>query len=240
MAVTSKQREDEHLERLWYSRERREYGLERFRQLMGEAYSGECMVRLASKGLVVFDEESGRVELSGKGEEYTRHLIRAHRIAERLIHDVLGRDFESGACEFEHIIDTDLVDGICTLLGHPRECPHGFPIPMGECCRRAARTIHSAVLPLSEMKIGQSGQIVHVYARNDQQLHRLESLQIRPGARIRLHQVYPSFVVECEGASIALDAAVACNINVISDNRPPVYPIPMRLGRRRRRGFRSH
>jgi len=243
--LTTKQQKDEHLERIWYARERREESLEDFRAIMGKAYSGECLKQLASEGLVELDEAAGRLDFTQKGEEYTRKLIRAHRIAERLIHDVLGREFESGACEFEHIVDTDLVDSICTLLGHPRECPHGFPIPMGECCKRSARTVHSAVVPLAEMQVGQSGHIVHVSAQSDQQMHRLDSLQIRPGARIRLHQVYPSFVVECEGASIALDAQVAASINVVVNSQPgpgefvlPLQRRGLRMRRRRGRHFR--
>ena len=62
---------------------------------------------------------------------------RAHRLAEKLIHHVSGGDFEKGAAEFEHVADPKLIDSLCTMLGHPRECPHGQPIPEGECCRRS-------------------------------------------------------------------------------------------------------
>jgi DtxR family Mn-dependent transcriptional regulator len=212
--LITKQNKDEHLERLWYARERGEYGLKDYRTIMGKSYSPECVGQLESEGFIARDKERESVEFTDKGEAYTQQLIRAHRIAERLIHDVLGREFESGACEFEHIVDTDLVDSICTLLGHPRECPHGFPIPEGVCCRQSAKTVNRVIVPLSEMKVGQAGRIAYVYAGSDQLLHRLASLQIRPGSTLRLHQVYPSFVVECEGANVAFDADVARNINV--------------------------
>src|SRR5438477_12227297 len=72
------------------------------------------------------------------GEERARTVIRRHRLAERLFMDVLSiRDeveVESSACKFEHILSPDVTDRICTLLGHPVECPHGSPIPPGECC----------------------------------------------------------------------------------------------------------
>jgi hypothetical protein len=53
-----------------------------------------------------------------------------------------GRAPSSGAtglpsgclCKFEHILSPDVTDRICTLLGHPLECPHGSPIPQGPCC----------------------------------------------------------------------------------------------------------
>ena len=233
--MITKQSKDEHLERLWYARERGERGLKDYRTFMGRSYSEECMQQLASEGYIFSDEEKGLVEFTGRGEARARQLIRAHRIAERLIHDVLGREFESGACEFEHIVDTDLVDSICTLLGHPRECPHGFPIPEGDCCRQSAKTINRAIVPLAEMKVGQSGRIAYVYAKSDQQLHRLASLQIRPGSQIRLHQVYPSFVVECEGANVAFDVDVARDINVTLREEP--QPVPPLAAPGRGRGF---
>lgn len=242
--MISRQSKDEHLERLWYARERGEHGLKDYRTIMGRSYSDECVEQLESEGFVSRDEERGLVEFTDRGEAHARQLIRAHRIAERLIHDVLGREFESGACEFEHVVDTDLVDSICTLLGHPRECPHGFPIPEGECCRQSAKTVNRAIVPLSEMKVGQAGRIAYVYAKNDQQLHRLASLQIRPGSFIRLHQVYPSFVVECEGANVAFDADVARYINVTLREDLQAVPFPAMpdgsrgFGRRRDPGRR--
>ena len=41
---------------------------------------------------------------------------------------------EKNACTFEHILSPEVTDRICTFLGHPRTCPHGSPIPEGDCC----------------------------------------------------------------------------------------------------------
>jgi DtxR family transcriptional regulator, Mn-dependent transcriptional regulator len=203
---------DEMLECLWQLKERDTSTASALQTELGERYREEDLSRLLSDGLAVQDGE--RIELSDSGVRHAQRLIRAHRIGERLIHDVMGREFESGACEFEHILTTEIVDGICTLLGHPRECPHGFPIPEGECCKISARYVQQIIVPLTELKIGQTARVAYVYTRNDQQMHRLNSLQIRPGTSVRLHQEYPSYVIECDGASIAMDAEVARNINV--------------------------
>jgi DtxR family Mn-dependent transcriptional regulator len=64
------------------------------------------------------------------------------------------------------------------------------------------------------MEIGQSARIAYVYAGSDQQMHRLASLRIAPGAMVKLHQKHPAFVIDCEGASIALDGEIAAGINV--------------------------
>jgi putative ABC transport system ATP-binding protein len=81
---------------------------------------------------------NGEEQFTPAGEERARNVIRRHRLAERLFMDVLSiRDeleIESSACKFEHILSPDVTDRICTLLGHPLACPHGSPIPAGECC----------------------------------------------------------------------------------------------------------
>ena len=203
---------EEMLERLWQLRERGAATVDALRASLKGRFDAADLDRLVEDGLVLREVEA--LALTAPGSEHAERLIRAHRIGERLIHDVLGREFESGACEFEHILATEIVDAICTLLGHPRECPHGFPIPRGECCRVSARYVQKIVVPLTELQIGQTARVAWVYTRSDQQLHRLTSLQIRPGSIVKLHQDYPSYVIECDGASIAMDDEVAHSINV--------------------------
>jgi putative ABC transport system ATP-binding protein len=83
----------------------------------------------------------GKLEFTHKGHARARSVIRRHRLAERLFVDTLAlRDndsIESNACTFEHILSPEVTDRICVFLGHPRTCPHGSPIPPGECCERA-------------------------------------------------------------------------------------------------------
>ena len=203
---------DEMLECLWQLRERGCSTVAALQGSLGERYQAEDLARLAGDGLVSLSQED--ILLTTEGAVHAQRLIRAHRIGERLIHDVMGRAFETGACELEHVLNTEIVDAICTLLGHPRECPHGFPIPEGECCRVDARYVRQTIVPLSQLRVGQSARVAFVYSRSDQQLHRLTSLQIRPGTVIKLHQVYPTYVIAVDGASIALDKEVAGNINV--------------------------
>jgi DtxR family Mn-dependent transcriptional regulator len=204
---------DECLERLWHGRELgSSAGVDRL--------SGDCIRELSAEGLVDCGAD-GQVRFSPEGERRARQLVRSHRLAERLVQDVLGQSAEASACEFEHLLGTEVVDAICTLLGHPRECPHGYPIPPGECCERSAQVVTRQVKPLAELGIGASGRIAWVYARSDAQLHALDSLQLRPGAMVTLHQRRPAFVVECEGAHLALDDALAQAVNVWATDQPP-------------------
>ena len=212
--MNKKKDKDEYLEQLWYMKEKSINAIDELIKNVHAEFNEQMLEELVQEELIVVDNSLKTVMLTDKGEKNARQIIRAHRLAERLICDVLGEDYEAGAGEFEHTINLRLVDGICTLLGHPRECPHGKPIPEGECCRRLEKTAKTAVVPFTELEVGQKARVAYVQCKNDQQLHRISGLQIRPGANIKLHQKYPTFVVECEGASIALSDEVAMNICV--------------------------
>ena len=205
---------EEYLERLWNMKNNENDSMDVLKNAMGANFDTEIIDELLSEDLVALTKDNNKIVLTREGEDYARQIIRAHRIAERLIYDVLGGEFESGACEFEHIVIPDLVDSICILLGHPRECPHGMPIPEGECCVRSAKTARNSVIHLTELEVGQSARIAYVSCKDDLQLHKIDGLQIRPGVFVKLHQVYPSYVIECEGSNIALDKEIVSNIFV--------------------------
>lgn len=226
---------EEYLEILWYMKERNSTLLDELKTEVGGNFHPELIDELRKEGTV--EAADDYVALTEKGKEYTRQLIRSHRLAERLVHDVLGVEYEKGACEFEHIINIDLVDSICTLLGHPRECPHGMPIPEGECCRQQTQTVESSVVPITQIEVGDSAKIAYVYAKNDQQMHKLDNLLVRPGVLIKLHQRHPSFVIECENTVIAIDEQVAANIYVWM-NSERARPLKPHGRRKSRRGFR--
>src|SRR5271169_4099982 len=82
----------------------------------------------------VLDHE---VQLTDRGKSRARDVVRRHRLAERLFKDTFRIDDHEAhtqACKFEHIISPELDQRICSFLGHPTTCPHGNPIPPGECC----------------------------------------------------------------------------------------------------------
>src|SRR5580658_8825708 len=124
---------DEVLEHLWDRREASNH-------LQSTDFTGTQWRRLVSTltriGLVTV--RNGEEHFTPAGEERARNVIRRHRLSERLFMDVLSiRDeveIESSACKFEHILSPDVTDRLCSLLGHPLYCPHGSPIPQGECC----------------------------------------------------------------------------------------------------------
>jgi Mn-dependent DtxR family transcriptional regulator len=81
--------------------------------------------------------EEHLVQLTDRGKSRARDVVRRHRLAERLFKDTFRIDDHEAhtqACKFEHIISPELDQRICAFLGHPTTCPHGNPIPPGDCC----------------------------------------------------------------------------------------------------------
>ena len=124
---------DEVLEHLWT---RGEPGGHVESHSFTEAEWRKLIHTMAGIGLVAIHNGEGR--FTPAGEARARDVIRRHRLAERLFRDVLGIhdevEIESSACKFEHILSPEVTDRMCSLLGHPDACPHGSPIPRGECC----------------------------------------------------------------------------------------------------------
>ena len=112
-----------------------------------KVFVNPCHDALKPAGVSIGDG-SMIVELTPRGRQRAADIIRRHRLAERLFTDSLALESESEieqqACKFEHILSPGATDKICTFLGHPRTCPHGAPIPAGQCC--GARSSQAAEL----------------------------------------------------------------------------------------------
>ena len=209
------QKIEEALSIVWEEREKRVCGRDELRSKILDKVKEDYLEELLKVGLAA--EEKNLIKFTPKGEEMARDIIRRQRLAERILVDVLeiGRqEMASVACEFEHILSEEVEEGICTLLGHPKECPHGHPIPAGDCCAKAQSTIESIVISLTKLSPGEAGRVVYVLTREHPQLHKLMSLGITPGTRISVHQVFPSFVIQVEQTQLALEEDIAKDIYV--------------------------
>ena len=171
---------------------------------------------LQDDGLVYIKGDG--ITLTSKGDKLAEAMVRRHRLAERLLTDVLeikeDMEIEENACSFEHSLSPLVTDSICTLLGHPPTCPHGLTIPRGECCKKFKVDVRPLVQPLKDMDIGQSGRIVFIIPSSHSRLDKLSSLGIVPGSVIRLHQKRPSFVIEIGETALAIDYDITKEIYV--------------------------
>jgi DtxR family Mn-dependent transcriptional regulator len=72
------------------------------------------------------------LELTPEGERLAVRVMRKHRLAERLLTDVIGLDWElvhAEACRWEHVMSETVERRLLELLDHPTESPYGNPIP---------------------------------------------------------------------------------------------------------------
>jgi putative ABC transport system ATP-binding protein len=92
--------------------------------------------------LQLVEVRNGEAQLTPGGSRRARDVVRRHRLAERLFKDTFAiedSEVHTHACKFEHIISPELDQRICSFLGHPKTCPHGNPIPPGDCCNGKSR-----------------------------------------------------------------------------------------------------
>jgi DtxR family Mn-dependent transcriptional regulator len=143
--------------------------------------------------------------------------VRRHRLAERLLADILMTEddlIDEQACRLEHTLFNGLDESICTLLGHPRFCPHSRPIPLGECCRQMQESVAPLIAPLSRLQPGQRGQIAYIQMNNPRRLQKLMAMNVLPGVHITLTRHAPSFVFEAGHSQFAVDEEIAADIYV--------------------------
>ncbi|HEY6291162.1 MAG TPA: iron dependent repressor, metal binding and dimerization domain protein [Terriglobia bacterium] len=83
---------------------------------------------------------AGAVELTPRGEERACFAVRRHRLAERLFYETFGIHedlLHENALKIDPVLSPEVTQKICNYLHHPRTCPHGDPIPRGDCCLKA-------------------------------------------------------------------------------------------------------
>jgi DtxR family transcriptional regulator, Mn-dependent transcriptional regulator len=90
----------------------------------------EMLDRLEADDLIV--RSSRQIAMTSTGAALARGVVRKHRLAERLLVDIIGLDWDKAHIEagrWEHVISDDVEERLVILLGNPTTCPHGNPIP---------------------------------------------------------------------------------------------------------------
>jgi DtxR family transcriptional regulator, Mn-dependent transcriptional regulator len=168
-------------------------------------------------GLGLVRSGAAELTLTGEGVREAAMAIRRHRLAERLLADVLTTEdalVDERACGLEHALFAGVDESICTLLGHPQFCPHGKPIPPGDCCREMRSSVSRLVASLCELKPGEHGQIAYIQMNDPQRLQKLMAMGVLPGVPIKLLRTSPSFVFEACYSQFAVDEEIAADIFV--------------------------
>ena len=179
----------------------------------GYVVDDEILSELEGRGLVKIS--GTEIVLTTEGKVQAQPIIRRHRLAERLLTDVLGMTFEEmeeSACEYEHTLAPGLTEAICTLLGHPRECPHGSPIPEGDCCKRTENSVKTFVKSLDTCDVGDEIRISFIRKADPVLIAKLVSFGVLPGRKIKIRQKFPAYVIQIENTQIALERDIAADI----------------------------
>ena len=100
----------------------------------------EMLDRLESDALI--ERSARQITMTPAGAALARGVVRKHRLAERLLVDIIGLDWDKAHVEagrWEHVISDDVEARLVVLLGNPTTCPHGNPIPGAERADGMAR-----------------------------------------------------------------------------------------------------
>ena len=94
----------------------------------------QMLKKLNGKSLVNYNKAG--VFLTEEGEKVGGSMMRNSRLLEVLMKDSLKVEIdEEMVCGIEHHMNVQFTDALCTMLKHPRKCPHDHDIPLGECCK---------------------------------------------------------------------------------------------------------
>jgi DtxR family Mn-dependent transcriptional regulator len=150
------------------------------------------------------------ITLTAKGRTTALRVIRNHRLAERLLTEVLRMDWSDvhdAACELEHAMTDEMIKPLEKTLKEPTTCPHGNPIP-----DETGRFHEEKSEPLSHFKPKDKAVLVKITDEKSDMLRYLASLGLMPGAIVEVQEKAPfegPIIVKVMGASYALGRNVA-------------------------------
>jgi DtxR family Mn-dependent transcriptional regulator len=176
----------------------------------------ETIRRLKADGyLDVGDDRS--LCLTSKGRARAESVVRKHRLAERLLTDVIGLPWHKTheeACRWEHVISDEVEARLVELLGNPTTCPHGNPIPGNEPPPRD-------LVPLSDMEPGDQVRLELVTEQVEIDLEALTYLSehgFTPGvdATVRAKAPDGTLTLDLGDNSIALGPVLSQQLYVVT------------------------
>ncbi|WP_143465617.1 metal-dependent transcriptional regulator [Kribbella sp. ALI-6-A] len=132
----------------------------------------QTVARMERDGLVTVEGDR-HLELTEVGRMQATRVMRKHRLAERLLVDVIGLEWEdvhAEACRWEHVMSDAVELRLLKILDNPTESPYGNPIPGLEELQKdvqatAIGEFRSGVEPLDKVLDQSTGSAVRVLVR---------------------------------------------------------------------------
>ena len=171
--------------------------------------------RMERDGLVVVSGDR-HLELTPSGRSKAVHVMRKHRLAERLLADVIGLDWEyvhDEACRWEHVMSEQVERRLIEILGQPRESPYGNPIPgLEELGLPAGDSFMTGVVRVLDALSTATGPVTGVVRRlgepvqfDPELLGELKRAGIVPGAAATFSMTGATVLVQADGVDGALE-----------------------------------
>ena len=171
----------------------------------------QTVARLERDGLMVVSDDR-HLELTEIGQVRAMHVMRKHRLAERLLVDVIGLDWphvHEEACRWEHVMSEQVERRLVGLLGQPQHDPYGNPIP-GLAELGVEPVVDVSVISLvavaaaerSQVRLARVGEPLQV---DVELLSQMEALGIRPGVALQVRREEPVIVVGVVGGEVELE-----------------------------------
>ncbi|GAC1660604.1 MAG: metal-dependent transcriptional regulator [Candidatus Acidiferrum sp.] len=140
-----------------------------------------ALKRMARDGHVSVNRD-GRIDLSRKGRRVAERLALRHQLAEMLLTEVIGLSWAKAHDEaerLEHAISPEVEDLLLKRFGGQKSCPHGVPMRGG-----IAKLRRQGALLLSDLRAGDTAEILCVYEKDSQFLEFLDGYHLRPATKV--------------------------------------------------------
>ena len=187
----------------------------------------QTVARMERDGLLVVGGDR-HLELTGEGRKRATRVMRTHRLAERLLVDVIGLEWEyvhDEACRWEHVMSERVERKILAMLDHPTESPYGNPIPgLDELGAPGTMdAFRTGLSPLSAVAEDDASEVVvrrlgEPVQADPELMARLASFGLRPGGRVTVRRAGRNGVLvdapAVEGPPLELPAEVAGHVFV--------------------------
>ncbi|HXD28040.1 MAG TPA: metal-dependent transcriptional regulator [Arthrobacter sp.] len=188
----------------------------------------QTVARMERDGLVVVNQDR-HLELTAAGRERATSVMRKHRLAERLLADVIGLEWEyvhDEACRWEHVMSERVEKRLYDLLGKPSDSPYGNPIPGleilgGPAAHEFALGVQNLDAALRDGNTGPVAveRLAEAIQVDPELLGQLNDGGIRPGAQVTLERAGDYVVVRVQGIEGALELPVEVSAHVFVARR---------------------
>lgn len=184
----------------------------------------QTIARMERDGLVVVEGDR-HLELTVDGRKKAVHVMRKHRLAERLLADVIGLDWayvHEEACRWEHVMSEQVERRLLDMLGHPTESPYGNPIPgLEELGDVAAEGFMDGVVNIVDI-VSRSNAPVSVVIRRLAEpvqfepdlLQQLQDAGVVPGASASISSAGSYVLAQVEGFGEGLELPVEVAVHI--------------------------